>query len=126
MNNNITERRSSSVSPNISTSMIIPKREPVENDFLQNNKRRFGEHLSNDTDTSLLNKRQMATKKHQHSDNNIQAKFINGRNGSNDEQQQKQTESHLSPNNSKMNSQKSLSNDGNNDISSSNIQSKPR
>jgi hypothetical protein len=68
----------------------------------------------------------MATKKHQHSDNNIQAKFINGRNGSNDEQQQKQTESHLSSNNSKMNSQKSLSNDGNNDISSSNIQSKPR
>jgi hypothetical protein len=126
MNNNITERRSSSVSPNISTSMIIPKREPIENDFLQNNKRRFGEHLSNDTDISLLNKRQMATKKHQHSDNNIQAKFINGRNGSNDEQQQKQTESHLSSNNSKMNSQKSLSNDGNNDISSSNIQSKPR
>jgi hypothetical protein len=125
MNNNITQRRSSSVSPNVSSpSMVIPKREPIENDFVQNNKRRFGEHLSNDTDTILLNKRQMATKKH----NNIQSKFINGRNGSNDEQQQqKQTDSHLSSNNSKMNTQKLVSNDGNIDISSStNIQSKPR
>jgi hypothetical protein len=129
MNNNITQRRSSSVSPNVSSpSMVIPKREPIENDFVQNNKRRFGEHLSNDTDTILLNKRQMATKKHQYSDNNIQSKFINGRNGSNDEQQQqKQTDSHLSSNNSKMNTQKLVSNDGNIDISSStNIQSKPR
>jgi hypothetical protein len=56
----------------------------------------------------------MATKK-QHTDN-IQSKFINGRNESNDEQQ-KQIESHLSSNNQKM-----FPNGGNIDISSS----KPR
>ncbi len=112
------ERRSLSVSPNVSPSMIIPKREPIENDFIQNNKRRLGEHLSHDTDTILLNKRQMATKKqHQHTDN-IQSKFINGRNESNDEQQ-KQIESSNSP---KMNNQKMFPNGGNIDISSS----KPR
>jgi len=116
MNDNITERRSSSVSPNVSSSMIIPKCEPIENDFNQNNKRRLGEHLSHDTDTILLNKRQMATKKqHQHTDN-IQSKFINGRNESNNEQQ-KQIESHLSSNSPKI-----FSNGGNIDISSS----KPR
>jgi hypothetical protein len=122
------EKRSSSVSPNVSPSMIIPKREPIENDFIQNNnnnnnKRRFGEHLTHDTDPIVLNKRQMATKKHQHSDN-ISTKLINGRNGNNDEQQQqKQTESHLSLNNQKM-----FSNSGNIDLpsSSSNVHSKPR
>jgi hypothetical protein len=117
----MSERRSSSVSPNVSPSMVIPKREPIENDFIQNNKRRFGEHLSHDTDQIVLNKRQMATKKHQYSDN-IQTKLINGRNGNNDEQQQKQTESHLS-----LNNQKLFSNSGNIDIPSSpNVQSKPR
>lgn len=118
----MSEKRSSSVSPNISSSMIIPKRELIENDFIQNNKRRFGEHLSHDTDQMVLNKRQMATKKHQHSDY-IQTKSINGRNGNNDEQ--KQIESHLS-----LNNQKTFSNGGNVDIqsssSSSNAQSKPR
>jgi len=125
----MSERRSLSVSPNVSPSMIIPKREPIENDFIQNNKRRFGEHLSHDTDPIVLNKRQMATKKTQHSDN-IQTKLINGRNGNNDEQQQqqKQIESH-----SPLNNQKLFSNGGNIDSSSSsssssssNVQAKPR
>jgi hypothetical protein len=117
----MTERRSSSVSPSVSSSIIIPKREPIENDFTQNNKRRFGEHHSHDTDTIVLNKRQMATKKHQQSDN-LQSKIINGRNGNNDEQQ-KQMESSVA-----LNAQKLFPNGGNNDISSSSttIQSKPR
>ncbi len=115
----MSERRSSTVSPNDSPSMIIPKREPIENDFSVNNKRRFSEHLSHDTDSIVLNKRQMATKKHQHSDH-IQSKLINGRNGNNDEQQ-KQTESVSS-------TPKVFPNGGNIDISpsSSNIQPKPR
>jgi hypothetical protein len=121
MNNNMAETRSLSVSPNVS-SMIVPKREPIENDFIQNNKRRFGEHLSHDTDTTGLNKRQMATKKNQYSDN-IQSRSINGRHGSNDEQQQKQTDSHLSSNSPKLNAQKLFSNGGNSDA---NTQSKPR
>jgi hypothetical protein len=120
------ERRSSSVSPNVSSTMIIPKREPIENDFLLNNKRRFADHHSHEPDPIVPNKRQMATKKHQHSDN-LQSKLINGRNGNNDEQQQqKQMES--------SNTQKLFPNGGNNDISSSsstssssaNTQSKPR
>jgi len=122
------ERRSLSVSPNVSPSMVIPKREPIENDFIQNNKRRFGEHLSHDTDSNVLNKRQMATKKHQYSDN-IQTKSNNGRNVNNDEQQQKQIESHSPSNNQKL-----FSNGGNIDSpsssssssSSSNVQAKPR
>ena len=114
----MSERRSSTVSPDVSPSMIIPKREPIENDFIQHNKRRFDEHFSPDPDSMVLNKRQMATKKHQHSDS-IQTKLINGRNGNNDEQQ-KQTEASL-------NTQKFFPNGGNMDISSSsNLQSKPR
>ncbi|CAF0806680.1 unnamed protein product [Rotaria sp. Silwood1] len=121
MNSDMTERHSSSVSPKVSSSMVIPKREPIENDFNQNNKRRFIEHHSHDTDTIILNKRQMATKKHQHLDN-IQSKCING---NNDEQRQKQNESHLKTNSPKISNQKLLSNGGTNDIPS-NIQTKPR
>jgi hypothetical protein len=115
----MTERRSSSVSPNVSSSMIIPKREPIENDFTLNNKRRFTEHHSHETDTIVSNKRQMATKKHQQADN-LQSKLINGRNGNNnDEQQQKQIDA--------FNTQKLFPNGENNDMSSpTNIQSKPR
>ncbi|CAF0753208.1 unnamed protein product [Adineta steineri] len=126
----MTERRASSVSPNVTaSSIIIPKCEPIENDIIQNNKRRLGEHLSHDTDTILLNKRQMATKRHHHTDN-IQSKFMNGRHESIDEQQQqqqKQTESHLSSNSPKINNQKSFPNGGSIDHQSlSNIQPKPR
>ncbi|CAF1001289.1 unnamed protein product [Rotaria sordida] len=121
MNNDIIERHSSSVSPKVSSSMIIPKHEPIENDFSQNNKRRFIEHHSYDTDTIISNKRQMATKKHQHLDN-TQSKFVNG---NNDEQRQKQNESHLTTNSPKITNQKLVSNGGTNDISS-NIQTKPR
>lgn len=118
----MTERRSSSASPKVSSSMIIPKREPMENNFTHNTKRRFGEHLSHDTDTSVSSKRQMATKKHQHADQ-IQPKIANGRSGNNDEQQPKRTES-TSP----LNTQTLFSNGGNIDVSSppSNTQSKPR
>ncbi|CAF1279744.1 unnamed protein product [Rotaria magnacalcarata] len=124
MNNDTTERISSSINSKFSPSMIIPKREPIENDFSQNNKRRFGEHLSNDTDTIMSNKRQMATKKNQHIDQ-IQSKFING---NNDEQRQKQTESYLTSNSPKMNNQKTSSNGGVSDIPSSpsSTQAKPR
>ena len=117
----MTERRTSSISPNVSPSMIVPKREPIENDLMQNNKRRFGEHLSHDTEIAVSNKRQMATKKHQHPDHN-QPKITNGRNGNIDEQQAKQMESSLS-----LTTQKLFPNGGNVDTSSPpNLQSKPR
>lgn len=113
----MTERRTSSVSPNISSSSLItPKSEPMENDCIQTHKRRLGEHFSPDKDTNLFNKRQMATKKHQQIDM-IQSKFINGRNDSIDES--KQTESSVSSNSPKMNNtQKLYLNGGNNDIPS--------
>lgn len=78
----MSERRLSSSSPKISPSMIVPKREPIENDIIQNSKRRFGEHLSHETDIIPPNKRQMATKKHQQTDQS-QSKL---RNGTTDEQ----------------------------------------
>ena len=77
---NMSERRSSSSSPRVSPSMIVPKREPLENDMILNSKRRCGEHLSHETDIIQPNKRQMATKKHQQPQTKI-------RNGTNDEQQ---------------------------------------
>jgi hypothetical protein len=100
--------------------MIIPKREPMENDFTLNNKRRFTEHPSHDTDTIVSNKRQMATKKHQQADN-LQSKLINGRNGNNNDEQQQQKQIDA------FNTQKLFPNGENNDMSSpANIQSKPR
>ncbi|UJR25550.1 hypothetical protein I4U23_006895 [Adineta vaga] len=125
MNNNLVERRSSSVSPNVTSSMIIPKCEPIDNEFNQNNKRRLGEHYSHNIEPLLSNKRQTATKKSQHTDNNS-LKLPNGRNESIDDQQ-KQTESHASSNSPKIGTSKLFSNGGNMDISpSSNVQPKPR
>ena len=124
MDTEVTDRSSSSVSPKVSSSVVILKREPVENDSIHSNKRRLGECLSHDKDTILSNKRQMATKRHQYSDN-IQSKLVNG---SNDEQQHKQTESHLGSNSPKTNNQKLFSNGETIDTLTSplNLQSKLR
>ena len=124
MDTEVTNSSSSSVRPKVSSSMITPKREPVENDSIHINKRHLGEYLSHDKNTILSNKRQMATKKHQYSDN-IQPKSINE---SNDEQRHKQTESHLGSNNPKSNSQQLFSNGGAIDAPTSplNLQSKLR
>lgn len=82
------DKRSSSTSssPNVSPLMIVPKREPIENDVLTTNKRRLSDYPILDIDSNVANKRQMATKKHQHSDSNL-TKLTNGRNGNLDEQQ---------------------------------------
>lgn len=117
MSNDMVER--------LSSSTIMPKREPIENEFVYHNtKRRFGEHLPHDTDPIISTKRQMATKKHQHIDA-IQSKNMNG---TSEEQNQKQIESHLISKSPKLNNQKSFSNGSIIDVPSppSNAQSKPR
>ena len=127
MNNNITERRSSSVSPNVISTMVIPKCEPIENEFNQNNKRQLGEYHSNDSDPILSTKRQMATKKSQQTDTNS-SKFHNGRNDSIDDQQRKQADSPLLSNSPKISTSKLFTNGGSIEISTSpsNVQVKPR
>lgn len=124
MNNDMTERISSSIGSKVSTSMIVPKREPMENDFMLNNKRHFGEYLSNDVDNLVSNKRQLATKKNQHTDY-LQSKLSNG---NNDEQCQRQMDLSSTSNNLKVNNQKIHSDGGITDIplSPSNPKSKPR
>lgn len=116
----MSDRRSASSSPKVSPTMIVPKREPIENDLPQCSKRRFGEHLPHETEIILPNKRQMATKKHQQTDQ-IQSKLTNGRNANNDEQQiQKRLDSTSPSNTSSL-----FPNGGINDTSSS-TSNKPR
>ena len=128
MHSNSSERRSASVSPQV-TALVIPKREPIDDDCTLTQKRRFGEHLTTDIDTMLSSKRQMATKKHQPTEH-LPSKSINGRNGSADEQY-KNLESHVSSNSPKTTSQKFLANGNNLErmtsaLSPSSIPSKPR
>ena len=117
----MSERHSASSSPKVSPSMIVPKREPIENDLPQSSKRRSGEYLPYETEIILPNKRQMATKKHQQTDQ-IQSKLNNGRNTNNDDQHiQKRPDSSSPSNTSTL-----FSNGGINDSSSSHNQAKPR
>lgn len=118
MNNNVIERRTSSATP----TMVIPKCEPIENDYVQSSKRRLVELPSHEPESIPSNKRHMATKRSQQPDHQA-SKQLNGRADAFDDQQPKQTDSH-SP---KVTTPKSFPNSGNIENSaSSNTQPKPR
>lgn len=126
MSNNLAERRSSSVSANL-TSLVVPKAEPMEEEVNLNRKRHFDDPLSNDSDRITTNKRPMATKKHSPPSEGSIGRMTNGRATGNIDEQNKANERNRSPNSPNLSHPKMLVNGSNTDlIPTINTASKPR